>query len=492
MKKKTTKTLALRTLFLMLVSMSAANATAVSKLSVYISCSIRSSPGGISSTQACADFKLKFYSMIDLYTARTENEGDADLALAVTSDEGDSQGFYRYTFQWKARHSLSNFTDDSSYTIKLNQSLDPSGDGDDRTITTLVNNSVIVDQKIAATASDYGRGMYLYLPLAMTVSESSHLITLTLQNAAGGSTDAPLPKWSDKLAESPLYINASLGASYSSSGSGMEQTTSESKSASLETAYLKDRWAVDVIGSYNNVQISVPYYNPATGANTIQSGSLLSKSVTGMAVYTLSNPDHCMERPSGCFSVALIHGNSTAAASNINSASNTAIAMEYSLYPIRKKDVNHEFAARAGLANEQANLVQENEFNQTHVHFNEAFVQIYFYWLAMKDKLTLSGTITQGQNLNFRSDHLTTISFNPVYQITPSIGLSGSLSYAIQPVSMVYPENPNYANVTQSNFLPGAAGKNISTSIRLTITLGNSVRKTQQKRFNQIMQNIPQ
>jgi len=458
----------------------------IAKLSVYISCSVRSLPGGISSTQACADFKLKFYSMIDYYSSRTENEADADLALHLTSDEGDAQGFYRYTFQWVARHSLSKFTDDSSYTIKLNQSLDPPGDGDDRTITTLVNNSVIVDQKAAATPSDYLRGMYLYLPITMNVGDGNHLITFTLQNKEGTATDAPPPNWQDKLAQSPLYINASIGGSYSSSGTGMQQNTSGSESASLETAYLKDKWEIDATGSYTNVQITVPYYNPATGMNSIQTGHLDAKSFNGMAVYTLSDPNHCMERPSGCFSIAMIQQNSAAAASNYNSASTSAVALEYSLYPIRKKNVNHEFAARVGLANERANLVQANEFNQTNVNFSEAFVQVYFYWLAVKDKLTLSGSLTQGQNLGTQADHVTTISFNPVYQITPSIGLQGSINYTIQPVSMIYPGNPNYENVTQSAFLSSPTGKNISTSLTLTITLGNSVRKTQQKRFYQM------
>jgi hypothetical protein len=167
---------------------------------------------------------------------------------------------------------------------------------------------------------------------------------------------------------------------------------------------------------------------------------------------------------------------------NVNFRDDVQTGVEWTLVPFRTTQ-NRELAFRVGPQYTNLTLGQANDLGHLQESYMSAFAQIYFYWVAMGDKLQSSLTSTTTDNLQHTNYYKETLSGTLKYQITSTFSINGSAAYIFEPRSMTFPANPNFSNPLQSTFLTDAPGSSHSVTIGVTGNLGAILRHLRDRRW---------
>jgi hypothetical protein len=365
--------------------------------------------------------------------------------LTLTDEQEVESAHIGYTFAWDSR--LSDASGSISLPLILSTGLDSIS-----TLNDLVTNA--------------SKGLYVYCIVQSQTGANGQTVVI-YGSPDGANGPSPSQGWLNKLSKGPWYINVTGNGSIAKTGESTNTTDVKSASLSAETGYFTDKYKVDTSGSLSYQSEAVP-----SGTGTQLSAHDLSLNATGLVVYSVGKD----------WSVAVINNYERNPGSNINFDENVQSGIEWSLVPFRTTQ-NRELAFRVGPQFTGLTLGQANDLNHLQEKYMGAFAQIYFYWVAMGDKLTMSLTNTTTEDFQHTNYYNTTLTGNIGYQINSVIGINGSSTYAYEPRSITYPANPSYTNPLQTLFLSGQAGGSYGYSVGLTIKLGNSPRKIHDRRW---------
>ena len=406
---------------------------------VFVECNFRATTKIL-----CPDFIRGFYSSYDSVIRRESNEA-ATLSLSVT-DEAITADQVRYSFSWKSKDQ----TQVSDFVLPLildQTSLDP---------TSMMNTMI----KNAA------KGLVLYLDV-LTEKTTDGQIVVVYQPKDDGSVDTHKDGFLDRLAKSPLFFSADALGSYSAAGVKPYNSSSITGNTYGELGYSKEKYKIDLTGYYTNRKASIP----------TTSGYLSNTSITngynGLFVYSMAKH----------WSVAVIQGGNVDKTSNIDLQTNTSAGLEWSLVPFRSTQ-NKELAFRVGTTYNTLALEKNNDMGHMSEQYFSAFAKIYFYWVFSDSKVSLALNTGISQNLKYNGYEQYSAGGTLSYQVNRAVRLNFIGGYTYTQKSLTYPGTPDLSNALQVQQMNGQAGGNMSFQVGLDFTVGNSLRKTRDRRWN--------
>ena len=409
------------------------SANANEKTKVFVSCVFR-----YNLKANCIDFKNSFFNEYVKIVERVEKEENSELTLSLTDEQLDATQI-KYTFSWTIQAPSNNLeantTPNFHYPLILTSSIDALS-----TLNQLTKNA--------------GKGLFVLLNVtSQTIQEDGSVIVVY---GAQTQNQNPLPQnWFNRLENSPWYGNLALNGSGSQLGSNGE------------LSYLTDRVKIDVNGVISINSMTLP---DGTGGSI--SGQDKDNIFTELFVYTLSKN----------WSVAVINTSVTETGSNLSKLNELQVGVEWTLVPFRTTE-NKELSFRLGPEYKTFSLRQPNDLNNTQEKIFGLFAKIYFYWVVLQDKITMSLNAGYDAKFKYKGYDTKSLSASFNYQITRTIGFNASIGYQFSQKSLTYPAKPDFSNPLQSLFLSGQPGSSINYSMGINLRIGNSLRHTRNRRW---------
>lgn len=264
----------------------------------------------------------------------------------------------------------------------------------------------------------------------------------------------------------PFYASFGIAGSASKSGIGSQNSdgtsgpsrSSSSFSGTITLNHSTERTRLLVNGKAFQSKSSLPGMD-----GTSVSAENTSKSVDVLAVYSLTKSKR--------WNVALMGSQSGNAGANLKKSGSVGAGLEYTLVPFRI-DQPYEFRVHTKVNQFSDRLVMVNDRGNFSESYKELSLQLYAYWLLLKDKASLSGTIDGSKNLTY-SDY-SSVSANATfsYQITRGVRMNTSASYGFLKKDIRFPGMPDFSNPLQTQYQSGYSGGSYYTSVGLTFIVG--------------------
>jgi hypothetical protein len=393
----------------------------------------------------CQDFKTLFFSQESSLVEEVDSENDVDLILSLTDEQQADASHVGYTFSWTSN--LPDAPGPISLPLILSTLLDTNS-----TLNALVQNGA--------------KGLLVYCSIVnQNPGDNGQVVVVYSPDGSGGT---PSGGWLNKLANSPWFFNIAGSGTLASSGKGANNEKLTNGSVAPEVAYFTDKYKVDLTASAAYTGEAVP-----SGTGGQISAHDLAESASGMVVYSVATN----------WSVAVINNTIKNTGANVKLHNDIDTGVEWTLVPFRTTQ-NRELAFRVGPEFTTLSLAQANDLGHLQEKYMSAFAQIYFYWVALGDKLTSSLSSTTTDDLQHSNYYKTTVTGTLGYQFNSVLGVTGSANYIFEPRSITYPANPNFTNPLQSTFLTDQPGGGYSYSVTLNIKLGNAIRKIRDRRWS--------
>ncbi|MBS1961968.1 MAG: hypothetical protein JST04_07115 [Bdellovibrionales bacterium] len=399
------------------------------ELKTYIECGLTT--GAVD----CEELTRGFFTTYGAYFERVNRRDDASVRLKLT-DQSVSGQPTEFTFAWSSDEVLG--VSDFAYVVKL----DPSATDSITRINTLI--------------ASIGKGASLYLKVITGEVDDSGQLVIT-----SGTPVATKP--ASKFSQSPYYVNL-YGSGYGSKNGG---NRSWSGYAGASMNYSTDKVRLIAGTDYSTTSTTVP----------TDAGSISAKN-TGFDAYGVAAFSFRKR-----WSAALVGKTARNPGQNIKADNEIAAGLEWDLVPYRTTETR-EVYVRVGGGLEDLKLFSENDLGYANHQYAMIFAQMYANWMFAdsKAKFSLSGNVTTFPKFKGYEKYGTSSSL--YYQITPAIQVNGSYSLNYQKKSLTFPKNPDYTNPLQSMYLSGAPGVSSSFSFGINVTLGNSLRKSRDRRWN--------
>lgn len=285
-----------------------------------------------------------------------------------------------------------------------------------------------------------------------------------LEDVIVASLEDPVEPKEDK--PGTFYVAFGVAGSASKSGIGSVNadgskgpaTSSSSFNGSVTLNNSTERTRLLLNASGSKVQASLPSYEGGT-----VSAENFSKHVSVLAVYSLNKSKR--------WNVAVMGSQSGNPGSNLKSGTGFGTGLEYNLVPFRV-DQPYEFRVQANVKQFSDALVMVNDRGNTNEKYAELSLQLYAYWLLLKDKATLTGTVSGSKNLTYSgySDFNVNATFS--YQIFKGVRLNTNASYGFLKKNIRFPGSPDFSNPLQTQYQSGFSGGSYYTSVGLSFVLG--------------------
>jgi hypothetical protein len=393
----------------------------------------------------CNDFIRGFFSNFESVIRRETNLDLASLVLVLT-DESLAAQSVRYSFHWTSKDQ----TQVSDFTLPL-----------------IVDQGLIDEVGLLnLLIKNAGKGLVIFLDV-MTQKTDDGQIIIVYQPKEDGSAPAQ-ESWLDKLEKSPIYVGLDIHGSYRTTGESNLQSTNLNGSAMGSFIYSKDQFKADLSGYYTYKKISIP-----SSTGTV-SGDASVQGLNSILVYSMARR----------WSVAAINHVHVDPVSNVDLSMSNGAGVEWTLVPFRSTE-NKELAFRVGGAHQVLKLGEINDLGNIEEQYFTAFAKVYFFWTLNEGKTVIKLNAGIDQNLKYSGYQNYTFGSTFTFQLnrTTRLNLGGTYSYAAK--TLTYPLNPDLSNPVNVQFMHGQAGRNLNLNIGLNVTIGNSLRKTRDRRWTQ-------
>lgn len=408
--------------------------------SVSVECNFR-----VTSKTTCNDFVRGFFGNFGSVIQRELDSNQAALSLVLTDETVAAQSV-RYNFQWKSKDQ----TQVSDFTLPL-----------------------IVDQGMVDEVGllnllikNAGKGLVVFLDV-MTQRTDDGQIVIVYQPRDDGS-EPKQDSWLDRLEKSPIYVGLDINGSYKTSGESNLQNTNLNGSAMGSFVYSKDKFKADLSGYYSYKKITIP-----TSSGTV-SGDAAVEGLNSILVYSMTRR----------WNVAAINSIHVDPVSNVELNMSNGAGIEWTLVPFRSTE-NKEIAFRVGSEFNTLRLGTANDLGNVEERYLSAFAKVYFFWTLNDGKTAIKLNAGIDQNLKYNGYQNYSFGSNFTFQLnrTTRLNIGGQYSYAAK--TLTYPMTPDLSNPVNVQFMRGQAGRNLNLQIGLNVTIGNSLRKSRDRRWNQ-------
>ncbi len=398
-------------------------------LKVFTKCDLRAAP------LDCQEVIRDFFIAYGKYFEQVTSPAEAQIQFQLTDERAsNTEVLFHFSFDGDPLLSVSDF----SYAVKVD--------------TTVIDSVALLNLTLKSIA----RGLSVYLTVVSASQEDSGLTVV--YNTAGAA--GPGAK---KTYDGPFYFDVGLNAS----GSHSQTNASSNSSASGLLNYSGDKLGFRVnLSAYQNKTTIPTETGPLTGKNTEVYGSAIG-------FYSFKKR----------WSVALAVSEYAAPAQNVSGEQEAAVGVEWNLVPYRINETREiYFRVGTGLRDLDLELQNDLGFNRETYHF--LFAQVYANWALLNSKANIS--ISGSSTLYSKYMDYSRIrgSVNASYQITRAIRISGGYNLSFSKKSLTFPQSPDYSNPINSMYLGGAAGVSTGFNIGVSVTLGNSLKRTRDRRWS--------
>jgi len=392
----------------------------------------------------CADFIRGFFADTQSVIVQENNLDKASINLTLF-DDADTGALTKYTFSWKSKDHIQ--VSDFEYYYNVDQ--------------TTQDADQLRDSLLRRAAA----GVTMYLDV-IRIKADDGVLSGSYQTPKNG-VDAGEDGLFARLQKSPLYFNFGLDGSFRTTGQAPYVNSSLSVNPDMNVVYLKDRYKIDILGYYKNTKTSVP----SSSGGTL-TGETQSKYVNAIFVYTMKRR----------WSVAVIENYGSDTAANTHRFNNTTAGLEWALVPFRTNQ-NQELSFRVGATNSVIDLDNANERGNLSERYMTAFARIYSYWNFMDNRATLRLSTGVETNLKYKGYQKYNFGATMTFQLNRSTKLSFNGYYNYLTKSLTYPGVPDYSNPLLVQQMTGQAGRSLYSSVSLDITIGNSLKKSRDRRW---------
>ena len=393
---------------------------------------------------SCQEFMNDFFSKYSSIIHRENNFEAAAITLLLT-DEAVTEKINSYTFDWRSKDQTE--VSDFKYSQKIDQ-------------TSLDEISILTELTKHA-----GAGLSLFFDVK-TIEDKNGQLVVVYQPKDAGNQPAHKDGFYDRLQKSPIYLDLGLNGGYNSQGRAPYDSQSFGGTTYGELGYLKDKYKVDLSGYYSYKKSTIP-----TGDGYLNSETN-KKGFAGLFVYSMARK----------WSVAVMNTENVDENSNIKMKTGNSIGVEYALVPFRSTE-NHELSFRVGTGYNTLRLGDANELGNLSEKYFSAFAKIYFYWVLNDSKVSIKMNAGIDENLKYHGYEKFSGGTTLNFQLSRAMSLSLNGEYSYSANSLTYPQSPDLSNPLQSQMMSGMAGKTITMSVGLSYTIGNSLRKTRDRRW---------
>ena len=412
------------------------------KTSVHVECLFRQT-----AKVSCNDLIRGFFARHQTVAIQEESLERSVLKLSVFDDVGVGSQT-QYSFKWQSKN-----PNDISELVTPPYNVDQS----------TLDSPLLLENLIGQATL----GFSLYLKMKnYKVEEGVLTINFVSKNGTG---QAKPDGFFDRLQKSPLYINAGLDGSYRSNGQPPYQTQSMSVNPDLNVIYLQDRYKVDLYVNSKKTMTSVP----SSSGGTL-SAETNSRFFRGFVVYT---------RKESRWSVALVEHIGMDNAANTKMFQNVTGGVEWALVPFRTTE-NKELTFRAGVTQHKLKLYIPNQRGNVTEDYISAFIRLFAYWNSLDARTSLRVFGGYESNLSDEGFERYNIGATMSYQLNRStkLNLNGYYNYVTK--SMTYPGSPDFSNPLMVQQMTGQAGRSLTTSVGIDITIGNRLKQSQDRRWS--------
>jgi hypothetical protein len=403
----------------------------------FFECTMRSGSG-----DECDHVEAEFFNKYQKYFKAVRSPDDAKIHLKLT-DQNIGGSLVRYTFEWDAKEPFS--VDYPPYSVEI----DTGG----------VLESVLETQlRIAAF-----RGAFIFLSIASAEVNDKEMLVV---DADTGISQPQKTGFFARLEKSPFSIDGNFSGNFSKNG---PVQNSSYLSGNIEGDFSTDKYRVFAgYGLYSQ-----------SNTQPDENGSKISVSNSQTWSYFLAARSFGEKRR---WSVALGLDQYANPGNNVKSALDANVGIEYTLVPFRVTQ-NKEFYFRIGTGIEKLDLELENDLGFRSMYIQSARASLSAYWAVFDSKVILSGTGRVSVFPKFTGYENYSGTGSVRYRFSRSFSANSNYSIGYRKKSFTYPANPDYSNPLQTQFLTSAPGITTQLSFGLTITLGNTARKSSDRRW---------
>jgi hypothetical protein len=412
----------------------------VGTTAVHVECQFRQT-----SKISCNEFIRGFFAETQSVVKQEENLERADITLSLI-DDVDTGANTRYTFAWKSKDHIQ--VSDFEYYYVVDQGT--------------LDEGRLQDNLIRRAAA----GISMYLDV-MKVKAEDGTMTASYQSKNSAGPEKP-DGFFERLQKSPLFINAGLDGSYRTLGQEPYQTTSMSLNPDVNVIYLKDRYKIDLYANYKKTMTSVP----SSSGGTL-SAETDSRYFRGFMVYTMKRR----------WSVAVVEHIGMDNAANTKMFQNATAGLEWALVPFRTNE-NKELTFRVGATHHILDLYSANGRGNLAEQYVTAFARLYAYWNSVDTRTNLRVFGGYEANLKYEGYEKYNVGATISYQLNRSTKLSMSGYYNYLTKSLTYPGSPDFSNPLMVQQMTGQAGRSLTTSVGIDITIGNTLKKSRDRRWS--------
>ncbi len=406
---------------------------------VHVECALRQT-----TKISCSDFIRGFFADTQSVIAQENSLDKASISLTLF-DDADTGSLTKYTFAWKSKDHIQ--VSDFEYFYSVDQT------------------TLDADQLRDALLRRAAAGVTMYLDV-IKIKADEGVLSGSYQTPKNG-VDAGEDGLFTRLQKSPLYFNLGLDGSFRTTGQAPYVNSSLSVNPDVNVVYLKDRYKIDLLGYFKNTKTSVP-----SSAGGTLSAQTQSKYVNAVFVYTMKRR----------WSVAVIENIGSDTAANTKFFSNTTAGLEWALVPFRTNQ-NQELSFRVGATNNVMDLNYANQRGNLEERYMTAFARVYSYWSFMENRATLRLSTGVETNLKYKGYQKYNLGATVTFQLNRSTKLSFNGYYNYMTKSLNYPGTPDYSNPLLVQQMTGQAGRSLYSSVSLDITIGNSLKKSRDRRW---------
>ena len=279
--------------------------------------------------------------------------------------------------------------------------------------------------------------------------------------------------------EGTFYTKISLNGQASKNGIGSVNTNGSSGpvtsnsygNGSIVLNNSTDRTRIFINGNASYEKAT----QPGAEGETISADNT-SASLIILGVYSLTKDKR--------WNVAVVGVVSTDKGDNLKNGQTLSTGLEYNLVPFRI-DQPYEFRVRSFLSRTSDRLVFVNDRGHTSETYDEVSIQLYAYWLLLKDKASLNGHLSADKNLTYSGYYSASANLKFEYQVNHTVSFNVSTRYSFTGKNIRFPGEPDYSNPLATKYLSGYSGGGYYTSVGVSFKLGKGRTKySQDRRFD--------
>ncbi len=381
----------------------------------------------------CEEISREFFRAHGSIFRRVPRKDESDIWVKMT-DRVDA-GEVRYIqFEWKAREAID--TPDlnpAPYRIDFQS--------------TPIN--VAVNQ--IATQMAAHAAYYLRVISAVTTDQSTVVVFESLNGAVG-----------KKPYDGPLFLDLNMSANGNRNGANSSFYASGTMNATYSTAKFKVT-AFSHLSHQNTTAATAD--GKLSGNNTAVSSSL-------RGIYSFHKR----------WSVAIYGYHYQDPGNNVDGMRDAITGVEWILVPFRQTQLTEAYV-RAGTGIADMDLGSKNALGWDRRTYAFLFAYGFVRVPLINNKLTASFRGSAYQYPEFKGYQRFSAMAEATYQVTGQVRLQGSYTLDYRKRSLTFPANPDYSNPLQTSFLRNAPGLSTQFSLGIGITLGNSRRQQEDRRW---------